>query len=101
MLEKELRVLHLGPKADRRKLFSRQLGGRKLKVPLTHPTPTLTLGTVTQFFQQGHTYSNTYSYLLIVPYSLGQAYSNHHIPLPDPIGLFKHMSLWWPYLAIA
>jgi hypothetical protein len=36
----------------------------------------------------------TRPHLLRVPLPMGQAYSNHHIPLPGPIGLFKHMSLW-------
>jgi hypothetical protein len=48
MVQETLRALHLHLKADRRKLTSRQLGGRFSK-----PIPT-----VTHFLQQGYTYPN-------------------------------------------
>jgi hypothetical protein len=47
VLEKELRVLHLDPKAERRELSSRQLGR------VSKPTPK-----VAHILQQGHTYFN-------------------------------------------
>jgi hypothetical protein len=60
VLEKELRVLHLDPKAAReRTVFHRQLEegffhtGQNLSIDASKPTPT-----VTHILQQGHTYSN-------------------------------------------
>ena len=45
----ELRVLHLVPKANRRRLADSHVARRRV----LKPTPT-----VTHFLQQGHTYSN-------------------------------------------
>jgi hypothetical protein len=63
MLEKLLRVLNLYQKADRRKLSSRQLGrwSQPHWVEPAHRTSKPTY-TSTNFFQQGHTYSNNGHY---------------------------------------
>jgi hypothetical protein len=72
VLEKKLRVLYLDLKAARRRLFS-ELSGQNLSTRRPQSPPT-----------KWHTFSNkatpnpTIPLLLIVPLSMGQAYSNHH-----------------------
>jgi hypothetical protein len=71
MLEKELRVLHLDPKATRKRLFCRLPGGGSLPhwAELEHRA------------SKHHLHSDVLPpmrpYLLIVPFPMGQTYSKH------------------------
>lgn len=62
MLKKKPRVPHLNPRADRRRLLSRQQGGGALP----HEEPSKPAYTVTHFLQKT-TPTPTRSHLLIVP----------------------------------
>jgi hypothetical protein len=66
--EKDLRVLHLDPKAGRRKLTIFYTGW------------SLSIGGDLKANPHSHTLPPTKPHLLIVLLSMGQAYSNHHTP---------------------
>ena len=82
MVQEELRVLYLHPKAASGRLTSRQLGWGSY----THTHSDTPIPTRSHLFQQGHTFRWCHS--------LVQGYTNHHIPLPGPHRLVqKHESM--------